>query len=254
MRIVHGVVVLLMCSAAHSQEIFSPPAASAPVLAGVNLSGEPIGKEFRARFQECDTHDTCDGKPMRHGCSSDRNRNSSMLKLKDGTIFFDAKMGLDADGSPYAQKTQNTPGSTNQAETSLRYPLPKKPSVNADRVPYIVIPQGGFDKALGIELGDVAAVVYGAKRVFAVVADQGPACKLGEGSIRLHEALNHPVCKARARNGDCTELKDVGIDRGVLYFIFPGTHGKLVPGLRQDNINTRIEEIGSAAWDRLRAR
>lgn len=249
MRIINGLGILLFCSLAHSQNTFTPPPASASVLAGVSFSGESVGSKFRARFHECDTQNTCDGKSLPHGCSSDRNRNSSILKLKGGTIFYDAKMGLDADGSPFSQKT---PGSTDQPETSLRYPLPKKPSVNADRVPFIVIPQGGFDKAVGVQVGDVAAVVHGGQRVFAVVADQGPVCKLGEGSIQLHEALNHRVCKARAPNGDCTKLLNAGIDKDVLYFIFPGTRDQLLPGLNQDNINTRIEAIGSAAWDRLR--
>jgi hypothetical protein len=248
MRIICGLVVLLSCSAAGSQVVFSPPPGSANVLEGVQLSGESIGQKFRSRFQECDTQNTCDGKPMKYGCSSDRNRNSAMLKLKGGTIFYDGKMGLDADGSPYSKKT---PGQTDQPETSLRYPLPTRPSINADRVPFIVIPLGGFDKALGVQVGDVAAVVHGGKRVFAVVADQGPMCKLGEGSIQLHEALDHRVCKERAQNGDCTKLRNAGLERDVLYFIFPGTRDKIMPGLTQDNINARIDAIGSAAWQQL---
>jgi len=157
-------------------------------------------------------------------------------------------MGLDADGSPYSQET---PGQTDQPETSLRYPLAGKPSVNSDRVPFIVIPLGGFDKELNVQVGDVAAVVYGSNRVFAVVADQGPPCKIGEGSIQLHEILGHRVCKARRQNGDCTKLRNVGIERDVLYFIFPGTHNDLLPNLTPENIGARIEAIGAIAWQRL---
>lgn len=248
MRAFSFLLILLLCSLAHSQSVFAPPAASASVVDGVSFDGEPIGQNLRSRFSECDSKNTCDGKPLKYGCSNDPNRNSTLLKLKGGAIFYDGKMGLDADGSPYSQKT---PGQTDQAQTSLRYPLAGKPSVNADRVPFIVIPLGGFAKTLGVQVGDVAAVVHGAKRVFAVVADQGPTCKLGEGSIQLHESLGHQVCKQRAPNGDCTKLRNAGIERDVLYFIFPGTHNDIMPGLTPDNIGARIEAIGSKAWQQL---
>jgi hypothetical protein len=232
---------------AQSQESFSPPAASKGALHGVLLSGEPIASSYKARFSECDIKNTCEGKSVRYGCHSDPNHNSALLRLKSGAIFFDAKLGVDADGSPYAQKT---PGQTDQAQTSLRYPLHGNPSINADRVPYIVIPKG-FEVATGVRLGDVAAVVYRSKRVFAVVGDQGPICKIGEGSIQLHHALGHSVCKERAPNGDCTKLRDAGIDKDVLYFVFPGTNKKLVPGLTPENILSRIDTIGSDAWNEL---
>lgn len=241
-------LMLLLCHFAQAQSTFTPPVASTGALEGVKFNGQLIGEKFRSRFSECDQKDTCDGKPLTYGCSSDRNRNSTLLKLKGGTVFYDGKMGLDADGSPYSQKT---PGKTDQPQTSLRYPLQGKPSINADRVPFIVIPLGGFDKALGVQVGDVGAVVYGAKRIYAVVADQGPACKIGEGSIQLHEALGHSVCKERAPNGDCLKLRNAGIDRDVLYFIFPGTREELYPGLTPENINARLEAIGSKAWQQL---
>jgi hypothetical protein len=171
-----------------------------------------------------------------------------LLRLKAGAVFYDAKLGLDADGSPYAMKT---PGATDQAETSLRYPLQGKPSINADRVPYIVVPLTGFLQATGLELGDVAAVVYGGKLAFAIVGDEGPACKLGEGSIQLHELLGHKVCALRAANGDCTRLHDSGIDRDVLYFVFPHTRQQLLHGLTPSNINDRIQRVGSKAWANL---
>jgi hypothetical protein len=248
MRTISFLAPLLLCSLAHAQGAFAPPTSSSSVLNGVDFGGEVIGQKFRSRFSECDTKNMCDGKPLKHGCSNDKNRNSVLLKLKGGTIFYDGKMGLDADGSPYSQET---PGQTDQPETSLRYPLAGKPSINADRVPFIVIPLGGFDKALGVQVGDVAAVVYGAKRVFAVVADQGPPCKIGEGSIQLHEFLGHAVCKKRKQNGDCTKLRNVGVGRDVLYFIFPGTHNDLLPNLTPENIGQRVEAIGALAWQKL---
>jgi hypothetical protein len=241
-------LALLLCDLAHAQVVYSPPVASASVVEGVKFDGEAIGQKFRSRFMECDTKNTCDGVALKHGCRSDPNRNSTLLRLKGGAIFYDGKMGLDADGSPYSQKT---PGQTDQPETSLRYPLAGQPSVNADRVPFIVIPLGGFDKALGLQVGDVAAVVHGAQRVFAVVADRGPSCKIGEGSIQLHEALGHAVCKARAPNGDCMKLLNAGLERDVMYFVFPGSHKDMLPGLTPENINARLASVGAGAWQQL---
>lgn len=241
------VAMLIVCNYSIAQDKYIPPQSSA--LEGVSFDGTSVGQKFRARFNECDTKNTCDGKPLKYGCGRDQNHNSVILKLKNDTIFYNAKMGLDADGSPYSK---NTPGQTDQPETSLRYPLSGKPSINADRVPFIVIPLGGFDSELGVATGDVAAVVYGQKRVFAVVADQGPKCKIGEGSIQLHELLGHIVCKVRDTKGNCIKLRNVGIEKGVQYFIFPQTGKKLMTGATPGNINERINSIGEASWQKLK--
>lgn len=240
--------LMLICQAALSAGPYAPPAETASAVAGVKFEGEEVGQKFRARFSECDHSNTCDGMPLKYGCSKDLNHNSTLLKLKNGTIFYDSKMGLDADGSPYSKKT---PGQTDQSETSLRYPLPGKPSINADRVPFIVIPLGGFDQALGVRVGDVAAVVRAGSRTYAAVADQGPMCKIGEGSIQLHESVGHTVCLNRDASGDCVKLKNAGIDKDVLYFIFPGTNQALLPNMTPKNINNRIQTIGSQEWQKL---
>jgi hypothetical protein len=234
---------------ATAQSTFTPPTASASLVKGVPWStAESVGDRFRARFHECETQNTCDGKAIKFGCRSDPNRNTALLRLKDGVIFFDAKMGVDADGSPLSKKNA---GPTDQPETSFRYPVAGRPSVDADKVPFIVIPLGGFDSAFGIELGDIAAVVHRDKLVIALVADQGPTCKIGEGSIQLHEALGHAVCVARNGEGECTKLKDVGISKDVLYFIFPGSHRSIVDGLTPDNVRQRIASEGQKLFNAL---
>ncbi len=245
-----SVVMLFLCGLANGQIIFTPPLASHQVVMGVDFNGTPVGDNFRARFNECDTSDLCNGKPVSRAlrCSTDRNRNTVLLKLKNNTLFYNAKMALDADGSPFAH---STPGVFDQDGTSLQYPGVPNTSLNSDRIPFIVIPKQDFAKSLNVQLGDVAAVVFGNKRVFAVVADQGPPCKIGEGSIQLHEAVGHSVCTQRAANGDCTKLRDVGIEKDVLYFIFSGTHTELMDGLTPENINARIDTIGTRSWESL---
>jgi hypothetical protein len=232
------------------QSTFAPPSASSAVLKGIPFkSGTSVGEKFRGRFTECDSSDKCDGKPLKFGCKKDQNRNSALLDFAGSAIFFDGKMGLDADGSPLSKKN---PGATDQPETSFRYPSVGKPSVDSDKVPFIVIPGGGFAKALGVQLGDIAAVVHGDKIVFALVADQGPVCKLGEGSIELHERLGHEVCLQRNAAKECTKLRDLGIERDVLYFIFKGSKAKIFNGLSPENINDRLSAEGPKLLDALR--
>ena len=52
------------------------------------------------------------------------------LARKGEAIFFDGKMGVDADGSPLSKRN---PGITDQPETSFRYPSPGRPSVDSDK-------------------------------------------------------------------------------------------------------------------------
>jgi|CZKX01.1.fsa_nt_gi hypothetical protein len=237
---------------AQTSASYVPPAASAALVAGVPFAaGKSVGERFRKRFVECDSHDTCDGKKQRYGCTQDRNENSALLELPGNVLFYDAKMGIDADGSPLSK---NNPGSTDQADTSLRYPLPGKPSMDADKVPYVVVPGGGFGKQMGVQTGDVAAVVYQDKIVYALVADVGPPCKIGEGSIQLHEQLGHPVCRTRNANGECTELDNSGIEKNVLYFIFHGSKPRIISGLTPANVNARLMIEGPKLMDQFRPR
>lgn len=99
-----------------------------------------------------------------------RTETTTFLKLVDGTIFYNAKMAIDADGAEF---TKTTPGMTDQADTSFRYSLPEGPSLDSDKVPYIVVPGAEFEKPLGIQSRDIVAVVYRNRIAFAIVGDQG---------------------------------------------------------------------------------
>lgn len=232
---------------AAAQTAYTPPANSATAVQGVDFAAaRPIGERFSSRFRECDTRSTCDGNAMRFNCRLDPSRNTVLLRLPDGTIFYDGKMGLDADGSPIARR--NATG-TDQPETSFRFAVPGRPSVDADKIPFVVLPGGGFAEELGLQQGDLAAVVFNGKVVFSLVADSGPKCKIGEGSIQLHEELGHKVCLARNGRGECTRLRNAGIAKDVLYFIFPRSK---VAGLTPANAKQRIAEEGERLFNALR--
>lgn len=125
-------------------------------------------------------------------------------------------------------------------------------SLDADKVPYVVVPGSEFEKPLGIQLGDIVAVVYRDKLAFAIVGDHGPTCKIGEGSIHLHEMLGQKGCKKRDQNGVCKAAAGDSIERDVLYFIFPRSRAKIIDGLTPENINSRLTTEGQKLWDALR--
>lgn len=239
-------LLIFGCCKTEAQTVFVPPEKSGPVVKGVPFaSAVPVGTRFRARFRECESRNTCDGRPQRFGCSRDPSHNTALLRLSGGVVFFDGKMGLDADGSPLSKLR----GGTNLPETSFRFDVPGNPSVDADKIPYIVLPGKGFAGELGLENGDIAAVVFGDKITFAMVADAGPPCKIGEGSIQLHEELGHKVCLARNEKGECTRLRELSIEKDVLYFVFPNSK---IRGLTPDNAKQSIAQEGERLFKSLR--
>jgi hypothetical protein len=244
------VVVAGLSVSALAQPAYSPPQASNALLSPIQFnSAQPLDEALRARFRNCDHFDICDGHPVAYRCTTDPNRNTVLLKLANGVVFYDAKMGIDADGSDLAK---NNPGSTDQSETSFKYPLPDSPSLDADKVPYIVVPGSDFEKPLGIEVGDIAAVVYGDHLAYAIVGDRGPKCKIGEGSIQLHEQLGHEGCSKRNSQGICSSAGKNSIGSNVLYFIFQGSKSEIINGLNPRDINERLASEGQKLMDTLK--
>jgi hypothetical protein len=108
-----------------------------------------------------------------------------LVKTEDG-LYMRAKFDVDADGHPNVKKIDPKHGSLH---TTLRY-SEGNGSVNADAVPYVVLPKGQF-KEHGVKVGDLAIVrnkENGALTV-AVFGDVGPRHKRGEGSMALAREL-----------------------------------------------------------------
>lgn len=87
-----------------------------------------------------------------------------------------------------------------------------KAYVDAETVPYIVVPQLIVQGVAGIVRGCKARVTYNGKSVDCVVADRGPANKIGELSIAAARALGLP---SSPRNGGTD-------DPVVTYELWPG--------------------------------
>jgi hypothetical protein len=192
------------------------------------------GKSWKALYDECDTKNVFGGKalPIRAGrrlrCSDDPNRVSGISKYPDGTVVFTAKMAVDADGSPVLGGS----GWPNDVETWLEFdPGSETHFVNAEEVPFVVIPQAvphsglSFGRDTGIGKGDLAVVTRDGKCSFGIVGDIGPWFRLGESSLRAHDELGNPQCEVFGEH-PCRKLKNgsgVGISSGVTYIVFPHT-------------------------------
>lgn len=129
----------------------------------------------------------------------------------DHGVYFRGRFDIDADGSPRARQIDKF-GDPN---TTLRYDDRKRSSVNAEEVPYIVVPKGEFAKH-GLKPGDMAIVRNreNGKMAVAVFADAGPNNKRGEGSLALATELglnNNPnYGGSEKRNFDYLVLPKTG--------------------------------------------
>ena len=136
--------------------------------------------------------------------SKGENYTSDVIENDDGSVQFNGDMDIDIDGAPDWKRDP-----FGQPDTALHYNgLP----INAQIVPFIVVPPEIIQAVKGIVLGCKASVRYGIKISDAVVADIGPHKKLGEGSPAL------------ARNlGINDDPNHGGIDdHVVLYRLWPG--------------------------------
>lgn len=95
------------------------------------------------------------------------------------TVKFVADMDIDCDG--IGGNPQRDP--CFQPFTSL------KPDLNAEIIPFIVVPPIVIKATLGVVLGCHAEVTYKGITVAAVVGDDGPTRKIGEGSPALAKLL-----------------------------------------------------------------
>lgn len=124
--------------------------------------------------------------------------------LPDGRIIYTAAAMIDGDGSG-----GNSYGDPDfQPQTSLRV---NGKSLNAETERFIVVPPAIVQGVAPVVLGCQAEVSYNGKTVAAVVADEGPAHKLGEISIACAQALGIPHSPLTG-----------GVSSGVGYVIHPG--------------------------------
>jgi hypothetical protein len=129
-----------------------------------------------------------------------------ILEEQDGRVHYMAKAAIDADGA--GGNIWRDPDF--QPETSLK--LPSGKSLNANQVPFIVVPPAIIRGVQDIVLGCAARVTYKGKTITAVVGDIGPKAKLGELS----------VCAAKLLGIPCSPIHGGITPHHVFYEIWPG--------------------------------
>ena len=208
-------------------------AAASPWPAGVALPpGTPIDEDYRRQFDRCDTaHRFRDRRP-RYGCKDDPNAVTALRRLPGGAVAYVAKLAVDLDGSAYACSPDH--GRSDQCPTSLMLPDGHggEVPVDAETIPYVVIPwagpspvRGEFARLTGVGVGDFGVVIANGRTIPVIVADTGPFAKLGEGSLALHAALGRHLCRAHGPDGHCTALVAPveSIPGNVTTVLFPGS-------------------------------
>jgi hypothetical protein len=249
------IVVALMLSALYAAPraartpVYTPPPTSADAVRDVDFATAlPLDEDYRAQFERCDKENIFRDVVMKNSrrCKNDPNRVRALLKFPNGAVFFESKMGLDLDGS---QKACNNAGATDQCPTWFTWPglAGNARFVDSDVFPYVVIPiagingQGGaeFRNKTHVDSGDLGVVVFRGKVVPVFVADGGPHNKLGEGSAALFRELGQDRCLTFGQGVHCKKYRDVSIDGGVLFFLFPGSK---IAGLTPENGLEKVKQ------------
>jgi hypothetical protein len=195
---------------------------------------------YKELFDECDKNNTFGGRRlprlqgMRQLCSNDPNSVKYIRRFSDGTVVLNAKMSVDADGSPVSAGPNASP--SDQPMTWLEFDRrSERHFVNSEDVPYVVVPTDfaragiSFQRDTGLDQGDLALVIRGDKCSVGVVGDSGPYFRIGEASLRAHADLGNPQCAVSGQY-PCRKLVAGGTGRSiptdVTYILFPGTRPK----------------------------
>ncbi len=165
------------------------------------------------------------GKIMNDAQRAANNKLNELIRTPQG-VYMRARMDIDSDGSPRARQIDPT----GQTRTSMRYTDGR--SVNAEVVPYMVLPGGQYEQ-FGIKLGDMCLVRNreNGKMAVAVFADVGPRQKRGEGSMALASELG--LNPSPTRGGTSKP--------NIEYLVLPGTG---YPAKNQEQLLARIRAQG----------
>jgi|ERR1043166_7030837 hypothetical protein len=192
--VLHIVVLLAPLCLSLQARAASEGAISAAQLLTVTKQGVLI-KETANRFQT----------------DMDKPKNISMYSLTNAT-FWTADMDIDCDG-------RETPFCNKKTDPDFQSQLSCDMDIAAEETPYFVIPMGSpaNSKKRGIEIGQVAAIIYSNQVVYAVFLDEcGISTLIGEASCATARLL-----------GIDPDPKTGGTDGPVTYIVFTGASGRI---------------------------
>jgi hypothetical protein len=186
--------------------------------------GDPTASQLLAMTRSCD--EVSDGKyAMREG-----GRERISVCKKKSAYFWTSDMAIDCDGQPTDACNPDT-DSTFSEGTNFKTSTGEYFTADVTRYFVIPLPSYRFDyRDAGIKPGNVGAVIYNNKLVYAVLADLGPADSIGEASYATAKAL-----------GVETDPSIGGTAGPVTFIVFPG----VVPDPVEEN--AVITRVGTAA-------
>ena len=258
--LVSSVAAVLICAAGAQ----APVRVQAPAMAVLSdlASGMDLDEDYRAQFAACDAANEFHGEslPGGRGCRGDPNKVDLLRRLSDDAIAYVSKLSVDLDGSPFACSPDHGPSDQCQTSLMLRADDGERVPLDADRVPYVVIPSAGpddayrgeFSRLTGVRVGDFGIVIKDGTVVPVIVGDTGPYYKLGEGSMALHRALGRELCTQRDDDGVCRAVvpRMTSIDDGVITVLFPGSRRT---DLTPQNIEAIVGAEGMRLWNARRS-
>jgi hypothetical protein len=154
--------------------------------------------------------------------------------------YYEGQLALDLDGSKYG--ASNVDGTSVKATALRHFDDPdlvgKTKYVDSDTVPYFSM-KPSFKAAIGAKMGDFAAIIYGGKRTFAILADVGGK-NVGEGSLELHRQLG--VERINNRGTAHEKVSNRGFDSGVITVVFKGSRDGHYPS------NESVQARGAQLW------
>jgi hypothetical protein len=238
---------------------YTPPAKSQNTVGNVPFDrANRVGQKYTDRFARWDK--------TPHG-RSDPSLCKGLYQFPTGELFWESKMAVDADGATTPSVLASSSGS--QEKTS--YFFGNGTPVNAEIVPYFVVPtfddpklarpglpfEGSRDRFTSdfhLQHGNLGVVIFNGKITGAIFADEGPAMKIGEASIRVHELIRKPGAPWKGNPANKI-LLDASEESGVLYFVFPDTKfdiNSFGPG-KQDDMATAIQQAAMTRFGKLNA-
>lgn len=158
---------------------------------------------------------------------AEKPKNVSMYSLTNA-VFWTADMDIDCDG-------RETPACNKKNDPWFQNQLSCGTDIAADETPYFVIPIGkpANAKKRGIEIGQVAAILYKSQVAYAVFLDEcGDPTLIGEASCATAKLL-----------GIDPDPKTGGTDEPVTYIVFTGPTGRITDSKDYAN-HAKAVEIG----------
>ncbi len=172
-----------------------PVSASVSALLPELAAGVDVDEAYRAQFDLCDSQNEFEGQTFQRwgGCRGDPNRAVLLRRLPGGPIAYVSKLAVDLDGSPFALRPQ-PPAVRPVPDLADAGQRPGEATpLDADRVPYVVIPsRGEFSRLTGVRVGDFGVVIKDGVVAPVVVGDTGPPQQTRRG-------LPGPASGARPR-------------------------------------------------------